>query len=91
MTKSWGSVVEFFVLGRFGWHFKGSAVLCEEEEEKAAEKGGKEGKGVKKGGKEEKQKEFQIEVAGGCLDLTCARRTLASRSVTWTTTGTTGW
>ena len=39
MTKSWGSVVEFFfVLGRFGWHFKGSAVLCEEEEEKAAEK-----------------------------------------------------
>ena len=44
MTKSWGSVVEFFVLGRFGWHFKGSAVLCEEEEEKAAEKGGKRGR-----------------------------------------------
>ena len=56
MTKSWGSVVGFFVLGRFGWHFKGSAVLCEEEEEKAAEKGGKEGKGVKKGGKEKKKK-----------------------------------
>ena len=45
-------------MGRFGWHFKGSAVLCEEEEEKAAEKGGKEGKGVKKGGKEEKEKDF---------------------------------
>ena len=38
LTKSWGSVVVFFVWGRFGWHFKGSAVLCEEEEEKAAEK-----------------------------------------------------
>ena len=58
MTKSWGSVVEFFVLGRFGWHFKGSAVLCEEEEEKAAEKGEgeeEEERGeVKKGVKEEK-------------------------------------
>ena len=58
MTKSWGSVVGFFVLGWFGWHFKGSAVLCEEEEEKAAEKGGEEGKGVKKEKKKKKEKDF---------------------------------
>ena len=49
---------------RFGWHFKGSAVLCEEEEEKAAEKGQEEeGKGeergveVKKGLKKEEKVE----------------------------------